>query len=143
MKKCLKITLYVLGGLLVLSLIGRITRKATPAEIDGLENQQKAAVIKAARPNARRDLTINKHTWQKGEAGSMALHSFSIYNASKQHDYTTIRLRFFYYSDLGVEVGHSDQVIDKTVRVGQTIRINKFVAGLIPQHTFGADMEFQ
>jgi hypothetical protein len=105
MKKWLIYTGCLLGGLIMLYLINRANNEATTAQTASA--QQKAAEAKAEgiRPNAPRDLVISAYTWQKGEGGSTALHSFSVHNTSKRHVYKAISLRFFYFSALGTEAG--------------------------------------
>ena len=141
MKKWMKVTLFVVGSLVLLILIGQLKRKANNAEIVVRQEQQKADLIQAAKPNAKRDLVIHKFTWQKGEVGSVSYHWFTVDNTSKRYDYKTIPVRFIYYSAIGDEVGHTDKVIDKAVRVGETVRIDKLATELLYEHVYGADME--
>ncbi|GAB3955008.1 hypothetical protein GCM10028805_41370 [Spirosoma harenae] len=141
MKKWQKITLLVLGTLIVLSLIYQVRHKAHIAEIDFSEKQQKAALSEASKLNPRRDLVIKTFTWQKAETGSIAYHWFTIYNTSKRHSYKTIPVRFLYYSEAGDEVGRTDKVIDKAVKIADTVHIAKVATALLYEHVDGADME--
>ncbi|QKZ12738.1 hypothetical protein [Spirosoma sp. KUDC1026] len=141
MKKWLIYTGCLLRGLIVLYLINRANNEATTAQT--VLAQQKAAETKAEGilSNAPRDLVISAYTWQKREGGSTAVHSFSVHNTSKRHAYKAISLRFFYFSDLGTEVGRIDQVIDKVIQIGETVRVDRLELGMLPQHTYGADVE--
>lgn len=142
MKKPLKIALYVLTGLSVLGLIARIDYKTKPATSDFQDQQEKVIIqTETAKPNARRDLVLNQYSWQKGGDGSVGFHSFSIYNASKEHSYSTITVRFSYYSGIGDEVGHTDKVIDQSIKAGETIHIDKLETAGIDQHADGVDMK--
>ncbi|GAB3946657.1 hypothetical protein GCM10028805_17530 [Spirosoma harenae] len=125
----------------MLILIGQLKHQAKIAEIALRQAQQKADLLQAAKPNASRDLVINKFTWQKDEVGSVAYHWFTIYNTSKRHMYTTIPVRFSYYSESGDEVGRTDKVIDKAVRIGETVHLNKVATELLYEHVYCADME--
>ncbi|MCK8495623.1 MULTISPECIES: hypothetical protein [Spirosoma] len=141
MKKWLKVSLYSLGSLVGVILIGQINSTDDYIKTTLLEKQQKAVVSKNAEPNTQRDLVINTFRWQKSEQDSTGYHWFTVHNTSKRHSYTTIPVRFSYYSDAGEEVGYVDKVIDKAIKIGETVQVDKIETALPDQHTDGADME--
>ncbi len=140
MKKWLKVTLYSLGSLIVLILIWRINSTDNYTKTVLLEKQRKAVVDKTARPNTQRDLVIDTFRWQKNERNSIGYHWFTVRNTSKRHNYTTIPVRFSYYSDAGEEVGYVDKVVHKAIKIGETVRVDKIETALPDQHADGADM---
>ncbi|GAB3965948.1 hypothetical protein GCM10028806_05670 [Spirosoma terrae] len=141
MKNWHKTTLYALGSLAVLSLIGRVNYIDDLNQITSRQVQQRAAVTQASRPNAKRDLVITRFRWQKNKVGTVAYHWFTINNGSRRHTYLRIPVRFSYYSEAGDEVGRIERVIVKAIKVGETIQVDKVETALPYQHADGADLE--
>lgn len=141
MKKWFKVTLYGLGSLVVLSLIGRINPTDDHTQTTLVKEQQQAAMKQAARTNAQRDLVIKTFRWQKNEGGSVGYHWFTIYNASRRHTYARIPVQFIYYSETGDEVGRIDKVIDKAIKMGKTVHLDQLETELPDQHAEGADLK--
>ncbi|UHG94511.1 hypothetical protein [Spirosoma oryzicola] len=141
MKKWFKITLYVLGSLAVLGWIWRVGQADDLDKNLVRQSQQKAVEDLAARPNAKRDLVINSFRWQKNDVGTVAYHWFTVFNTSKRHTYTKLPIRFIYYSEIGNEVGCINKVIDRTIRTGESIRMENVETEIRYQYADGADME--
>lgn len=144
MSKGLRIFLCVIIGFAVLGALGRLgenkSQEVASSQPTDIERQIAAAKEEEARPNAQRDLVIKKASWEKGGFGAVGLHSFTVWNSSKTHDYKDVSFKFTYYGASESEVGSTEKVIYQKFPAGKTVKVKEINTGFVDQQAVTASI---